>query len=102
MRFMTLSMVAVGLLATLATGVASGVELRDAQLRSGGVPELQNGAGTVRILNPQLVGEIFVPEPGVSAHIGVGIAALAVMMRARRKTAMTNSSHGCGSASAGE
>jgi hypothetical protein len=102
MRFMTLSMVVVGLLATLATGVAIGVELRDAQLVAGGVPELQNGAGTVRILNPELGGEIFVPEPRVAAQLGVGIAALALTMARRRKTALINSSHGRGLATAGE
>jgi hypothetical protein len=102
MRFMTLSMVAVGLLTILGTGVAIGVELRDAQLVGGGAFELQNGTGTVRILNPELGGEIFVPEPGVSAQIGVGIAALALTMARRRKTALTNSSNKRGPVSAGE
>ena len=102
MRFMTLSMVVAGLLATLVTGDAIGVELRDAQLGGGGALELQNGAGTVRVLNPQLGGEIFVPEPGVSAQLGVGVAALALTVVRRRKTALINSSHGRGLAMAGE
>jgi hypothetical protein len=102
MRFMTLSIVVVGLLAALATGVAIGVELRDAQLVGGGAPELQNGSGTVRILSPRLGGEIFVPEPRVAAQLGVGIAALALTMARRRKTALANSSNKRGPASAGE
>jgi hypothetical protein len=102
MRILTRSMVVVGLLATLATGVAIGVELRDAQLVAGGVPELQNGTGTVRILNPELGGKIFVPEPRVAAQLGVGIAALALTMARRRKTALTSSSNKRGPASAGE
>jgi hypothetical protein len=102
MRSRKVSLAFVSLLVAIPLGWASAVELRDAQLVAGGVPELQNGAGTVRILNPELGGEIFVPEPRVAAQLGVGIAALALTMARRRKTALMDSLHGRGSASAGE
>jgi hypothetical protein len=51
----------VGLLAPLAAGTASAVELRDAALVASGSPVLQNGSGTVRLEDGRLVP---VPEPG--------------------------------------
>lgn len=90
------------LLFAISVGGASAVELLGAQIVGGGAPELQNGAGTVRILNPRLSGEIFVPEPDVSSLIGFGSVALVVMMTARRNRLSTDDSRRLGSILAGE
>ncbi len=44
----------VGLLAALAAGSASAIELRDAELVAAGSPVLQNGTGTVRLEDGRL------------------------------------------------
>lgn len=76
-----------GLLAVLAAGTASAVELRDAELVASGSPVLENGAGTVRLEDPRLgrVGPtILVPEPGALWQQGVAIGLL-VLLKARRR-----------------
>jgi hypothetical protein len=78
----------VALLAPLAAGAASAVELRDAELVAGGSPVLQNGTGTVRLEDPRLgrLGPpVFVPEPGGLWQLGSGIGLLALLARRRRR-----------------
>jgi hypothetical protein len=77
----------VGLLAPLAAGTGSAVELRDGELVAGGSPVLQNGMGTVRLEDARLgrVGApVFVPEPGALWQLGSGIGLLALLARRRR------------------
>ena len=77
----------VGLLAPLATGTASAVELRDAELVAAGSPVLQNGTGTVRLEDARLgrLGPtILVPEPGALWQLGSGIGLL-VLLNGRRR-----------------
>ncbi len=78
----------VGLLAPLAAGTASAVELRDAELVASGSPVLQNGLGTVRLEDSRLgrLGPpVFVPEPGVLWQLGSGIGLLALLAGRRRR-----------------
>ena len=74
----------VGLLAPLAAGIASAVELRDAELVAGGSPVLQNGTGTVRLEDLRLR---WLPEPGALWQLGSGIGLLA-LLAGRRKPRM--------------
>ncbi len=77
----------VGLVALLAAGTASGIELRDAELVAGGSSVLQNGTGTVRLEDARLgrVGPpVFVPEPGGLWQLGSGVGLLASLARRRR------------------
>jgi hypothetical protein len=80
----------VGFLIPLAAGMASGVELRDAELVPGGSPVLQNGAGTVRLEDARL-GRLgpptFVPEPGALLQLGSGIGLLVLLAERRRRRA---------------
>ena len=78
----------VGLLAPLAAGTASAVELRDGELVAGGSPVLQNGTGTVRLEDARLgrLGPpVFVPEPGALWQLGSGIGLLALLEGRRRR-----------------
>ena len=88
----------VGLLAPLAAGTASAVELRDAELVAGGSPVLQNGTGTVRLEDARLgrLGPpVFVPEPDALWPLGSGIGLLALLAkRRRRRTAPANPGRG--------
>jgi len=80
----------VGLLAPLAAGTASAVELRDAELVASGSPVLQNGTGTVRLEDARLgrLGPpVFVPEPGALWQLGSGIGLLALLAGRRRRRA---------------
>ena len=79
----TLLAVALMYLATLATGTASAVELRDAALVAAGSPALQNGTGTVRLEDSRL---IFVPEPSALWQLGSGIGLLAFLAGRRGRT----------------
>lgn len=77
----------VGLLAPLAAGTASAVELRDAELVAAGSPVLQNGTGTVRLEDARLgrlAPPVFVPEPGALWQLGVGAGLLALLAGRRR------------------
>lgn len=78
----------VGLLAPLATGTASAVELRDAELVAGGSPVLQNGTGTVRLEDSRLgrpgLSSILVPEPGALWQLGSAIGVLGLLAARRR------------------
>jgi hypothetical protein len=82
----------VGLLAPLAAGTASAVELLEGKVTVGAAPVLQNVGGTVRLEQPQ-VNEVdrttfFVPEPGALWQLGSGIGLLALLAgRRRRRTA---------------
>ncbi len=81
----------VGLLAPLAAGTASAVELRDAELVAAGSPVIQNGSGTVQIVDSRmsrLSRGIYIPEPGAVWQLGSGIGLLALLAeRRRRRTA---------------
>ena len=82
----TLLIVMVGLVALLAAGTASAVELRDAELVAGGSPVLQNGTGTVQLEDSRLgrLGpRILVPEPGALWQLGSGIGLLVLLNRRR-------------------
>jgi hypothetical protein len=87
-----------GLLTLLATGTASSVELRDAELVAGGSPVLQNGTGTLRLEDPRLgrVGPavFVVPEPGALWQLGSGIGLLALLARRRRRRTANNTPAG--------
>ncbi len=76
------------LLAPLAAGPTSAVELRDAELVAAGSPVLQNGGGTVRLEDARL-GRFgpptFVPEPGALWQLGSGIGLLALLAGCRRR-----------------
>ncbi len=78
----------VGLLAALAAGTASAVELRDAELVAAGSPVLQNDTGTLRLEDARLgrLGPpIFLPEPGALSQLGSGIGLLAFLARCRNR-----------------
>jgi hypothetical protein len=81
----------VGLLAPLAAGTASAIELRDAELVAAGSPVLQNGSGTLRLEDARLgrlAPTVFVvPEPGALWQLGSGIGLLALLARRRHRTA---------------
>ncbi len=80
-----------GLLAPVVAGIASAVELRDAELVASGSPVLQNGTGTVRLEDARmgrLGPTVFVPEPGALWQLGSGIGLVALLAgRRRRRTA---------------
>ena len=87
----TLLIAMMGLVALLAAGTASAVELRDAELVASGSPVLQNGTGTLRLEDSRLgrLGPlILVPEPGALWHLGSAIGVLALIAGRRpRRTA---------------
>jgi hypothetical protein len=81
----------VGLLASLATGTSSAIELRDAELIASGSVVLQNGSGTVQLVDARM-GRLgpttLVPEPGALWQLGSGIGLLALLgVYRRRRTA---------------
>jgi hypothetical protein len=87
----TLLIAMMGLVALLAAGTASAVELRDAELVAAGSPVLQNGSGTLRLEDGRLgrLGPlILVPEPGALWQLGSAIGVLALIAGRRpRRTA---------------
>lgn len=71
-----------GLLAALAAGTASAIELRDAELVAGGSPVLQNTTGTVRLEDARLgrLGPpVFIPEARALWQLGSGVGLLALL-----------------------
>ena len=91
----------VGLLAPLAVGTASAVELRDAELVAGGSPVLLSGSGTVRLEDGRLgrLGPtVFVPEPGAPWQLGVGIGLLTLLARRRKPRIPTAAAEAAGRA----
>jgi len=91
----TLLIAMAGLVAALAAGTASAVELRDAELVASGSPVLQNGAGTVRLEDSRLgrVGpRILVPEPGSLWQLGSGIGLLVLLNGCHRRHTCSDTS----------
>jgi hypothetical protein len=75
----------------LVAGSASAIELRDAELLSGGRPVLQNVSGSVRLVDARLGRTappvLFVPEPAASLQLGVGAGLLSLLADRRRQRA---------------
>jgi len=85
--------VLLGLLTALESGTASAVEVRDAEIVAGGFPVLQNGSGTVRLVDARmgrLSPPIFVPEPGVFMQLVPGIGLLTLLARRRKRRTATH------------
>ena len=77
------------LVAALAAGNASAVELRDAELIAGGSPVLQNGLGTEPLEDARLgrLGRpVFVPERGALWQLGSGVGLLVLLEERRRRS----------------
>lgn len=81
------NLAAIALLWALSFPVAAGgVELRKAALLPAGQPVLQNGSGTIRMIDAHFgtVGRsVFVPEPGVLWQLIFGVSGLALIQRRR-------------------